>query len=89
MSSVEIPARAHWETLAKQLELPKRAFIEGRFVDAASGETFDDGRRAMAASSRRSQRAIPRTSTAPFARRGPLHAIEQYTQLKTTRIDLR
>ena len=43
MSAVKgIPARAHWESLSTSLDLRTRAFIGGRFVDAASGETFDD-----------------------------------------------
>lgn len=43
MSAVKgLPARAHWESLSTELDLRTRAFIGGRFVDAASGQTFDD-----------------------------------------------
>jgi acyl-CoA reductase-like NAD-dependent aldehyde dehydrogenase len=38
----QIPARAHWESLAAKLEPRTQGFIGGRFVDSASGETFDD-----------------------------------------------
>jgi acyl-CoA reductase-like NAD-dependent aldehyde dehydrogenase len=37
-----VPARAHWESLAAKLEPRTQAFVGGRFVDAASGDTFDD-----------------------------------------------
>ena len=43
MSAVKgVPARAHWESLAAKLEPRTQAFVGGRFVDAASGDTFDD-----------------------------------------------
>ncbi|CAA9541281.1 MAG: Aldehyde dehydrogenase [uncultured Thermoleophilia bacterium] len=34
--------RDDWKTLADQVEIPHQAFIDGRYVDALSGETFDD-----------------------------------------------
>jgi acyl-CoA reductase-like NAD-dependent aldehyde dehydrogenase len=37
-----IPARQHWEELASTLQPETRAFIGGRYVESASGETFDD-----------------------------------------------
>jgi acyl-CoA reductase-like NAD-dependent aldehyde dehydrogenase len=37
-----VPARDHWAALAGRLQPESRAFIDGRYVDAASGETFDD-----------------------------------------------
>ena len=37
-----IPARDHWLELASKLNPRTQAFIGGRFVDAASGQTFDD-----------------------------------------------
>jgi acyl-CoA reductase-like NAD-dependent aldehyde dehydrogenase len=43
MSAVKgVADRAHWESLSARLDLRTRAFIGGRFVDAASGQTFDD-----------------------------------------------
>ena len=43
MSAIKtIPATDHWLELAAKLEPRTQAFIDGRFVDAASGETFDD-----------------------------------------------
>jgi 4-guanidinobutyraldehyde dehydrogenase/NAD-dependent aldehyde dehydrogenase len=38
----QIEGRAHWEELAGRLQLRTRAFIGGRYVDAESGQTFDD-----------------------------------------------
>ncbi|PPC73993.1 aldehyde dehydrogenase PuuC [Pokkaliibacter plantistimulans] len=32
--------RADWQTLAQSIALPTQAFIDGRFVDAISGQTF-------------------------------------------------
>jgi acyl-CoA reductase-like NAD-dependent aldehyde dehydrogenase len=37
-----IPSRDHWLALSNKLNPRTRAFIGGKFVDAASGETFDD-----------------------------------------------
>jgi acyl-CoA reductase-like NAD-dependent aldehyde dehydrogenase len=37
-----LPARDHWVQLAERLRPRTQAFIGGRFVDAASGQTFDD-----------------------------------------------
>lgn len=34
-------SRAHWATAARALDIRNRAFIDGVFVDAVSGETFD------------------------------------------------
>jgi 4-guanidinobutyraldehyde dehydrogenase / NAD-dependent aldehyde dehydrogenase len=44
------PTRAEWEARASALQIQTRAFIDGRYVDAASGRRFDcispiDGRR--------------------------------------------
>lgn len=36
------PAPVSWHERAKALDIRTKAFIGGRFVDAASGETFDD-----------------------------------------------
>ncbi|MBA3563985.1 MAG: aldehyde dehydrogenase [Gammaproteobacteria bacterium] len=36
----ERKSAAHWRGLAEQLDIRTRAFIDGRYVDAASGETF-------------------------------------------------
>ena len=33
--------RAEWEARASTLRLRTQAFVDGRFVDAASGKTFD------------------------------------------------
>ena len=33
--------RADWEALAKRLAIRSQAFVNGRYVDAAAGETFD------------------------------------------------
>ena len=33
--------RADWEQRAQQLKIEGRAFINGEYTDAASGETFD------------------------------------------------
>jgi acyl-CoA reductase-like NAD-dependent aldehyde dehydrogenase len=41
-ATTTIPARDHWVELASRLRPRTQAFIGGRFVDAASGETFDD-----------------------------------------------
>ncbi|WP_370600077.1 aldehyde dehydrogenase [Pseudomonas nitroreducens] len=35
------PTRAEWETRAKALKIEGRAFIQGEYLAAASGETFD------------------------------------------------
>ena len=37
----DFPDRSHWQALAGQLTLPSQAFIDGRYVDAASGARFD------------------------------------------------
>lgn len=43
MSAVRtIPARDHWAALSARLKPESRAFINGRYVDATSGQTFDD-----------------------------------------------
>ena len=43
MSAVQtIPGRDHWVALTTDLRPRTRAFIGGRFVDAADGQTFDD-----------------------------------------------
>jgi len=34
-------SRDHWAAAARALDIRSRAFIDGRFVDAVSGETFD------------------------------------------------
>src|SRR5688500_9189630 len=34
-------SRADWQTRADALRIESRAFIDGRYVDAFSGETFD------------------------------------------------
>lgn len=33
----DFPDRSHWQALALQLSMPGQAFIDGRYVDAASG----------------------------------------------------
>ena len=33
--------RADWDALANRLAIRGQAFVDGRYVDAASGETFD------------------------------------------------
>jgi hypothetical protein len=35
------PTHDDWQAKAAALELPRRAFIDGELVDAASGETFE------------------------------------------------
>jgi hypothetical protein len=50
---------------------PRQAFINGQFVDAASGKTFETPNPATGETSRTSSRVMPRTSTAPSARREP------------------
>ncbi|MGE8260336.1 MAG: aldehyde dehydrogenase [Stenotrophomonas sp.] len=37
----DFPDRTHWQALAGQLAIPTQAFIDGRYVDAASGARFD------------------------------------------------
>lgn len=37
----DFPDRSHWQALALQLSMPGQAFIDGRYVDAASGARFD------------------------------------------------
>ena len=42
MSATTVAARQHWDELASRLKPETRAFIGGRYVESASGETFDD-----------------------------------------------
>lgn len=35
------PDRSHWQALSSRVAIPGQAFIDGRFVDAASGARFD------------------------------------------------
>ncbi len=37
----EMPSREEWEARAKALDIRNKAFIDGQYVDAVSGETFD------------------------------------------------
>jgi len=34
-------SRSEWEARAEALQIRNQAFIDGRYVDAASGKTFD------------------------------------------------
>lgn len=42
MSATAVPPHEHWAELASRLRPETRAFVGGRYVDAASGQTFDD-----------------------------------------------
>ena len=42
MSATTVAARQHWDELASRLKPETRAFIGGRYVESASGETFND-----------------------------------------------
>ncbi len=37
----EMPSREEWEARAKALDIRNKAFIDGQYVEAVSGETFD------------------------------------------------
>lgn len=37
----DFPDRSHWQALRSRVAIPAQAFIDGRYVDAASGARFD------------------------------------------------
>ena len=41
MSAAPAPTREDWEKLESQISIRNKAFINGQYVDAASGKTFD------------------------------------------------
>jgi hypothetical protein len=71
------PTAADWLARAAAIEPRTELFIDGRFVPAASGRTFDDV-------------TVPfgGFKQSGFGRDKGLQALDGYTQLKTTWIDL-